>query len=109
GTAELKIGAATIALRDKDAAIVPQSAARLTFGGATETAVPAGGIAASDAIDFTVAGFADLAIDLYLPGDTSAMHSPITTHPASWQTGYVSPPGNHAGAVTMPVQATTRY
>ena len=37
------------------------------------------------------------------------MKSPITIHPASWQTNYVSPPGNHAGAVTMPVQTTTAY
>jgi len=30
-------------------------------------------------------------------------------HAASWQTGYVSPPGNHAGTPSMPVEATTRY
>jgi lysophospholipase L1-like esterase len=63
----------------------------------------------SDPADLTVPDFSELAIDFFLPDDTSASHSPVTTHPASWQTGYVSPPGNHAGAASMPVQSTTRY
>jgi lysophospholipase L1-like esterase len=74
-----------------------------------QTKVPAGAILVSDPVDLAAPDFADLAIDLYLPDDTSAMKSPITIHPASWQTNYVSPPGNHAGAVTMPVQTTTAY
>jgi lysophospholipase L1-like esterase len=109
GTAPLTIGAAQVALRDKEAAIVPQSNRVLTFGGAARTTVPAGAILVSDPVDLAAPDFADLAIDLFLPDDTAAMKSPITIHPASWQTNYVSPPGNHAGAVTMPVQTTTRY
>ena len=109
GTAGLKIAAASVALREREAAIVPQSAHALTFGGAAGVTVPAGAVTTSDPVDLTAPDFADLAIDLYLPDDTSAMRSPVTTHPASWQTGYVSPAGNHAGAVTLPVEATTRY
>ena len=109
GVVPLTIGAAQVALRDKDAAIVPQSNRVLTFGGAARTTVPAGAILVSDPVDLVAPDFADLAIDLYLPDDTAAMKSPITTHPASWQTNYVSPPGNHAGAVSMPVQTTTAY
>jgi lysophospholipase L1-like esterase len=109
GVVPLTIGAAQVALRDKDAAIVPQSNRVLTFGGMAHTAVPAGAILVSDPVDLVAPDFADLAIDLYLPEDTAAMQSPITTHPASWQTNYVSPPGNHAGAVSMPVQTTTAY
>jgi lysophospholipase L1-like esterase len=109
GTAPLTIGAAGVALRDRDAAIVPSSSRPLTFGGAARVTVPPGAIFVSDAVDLAVPDFADLAIDLYLPDDTAAMKSPITTHPASWQTGYVSPPGNHTGEVAMPVQATTGY
>lgn len=109
GVVPLTIGAAQVALRDKDAAIVPQSSRVLTFGGMARTAVPAGAILVSDPVDLVAPDFADLAIDLYLPDDTAATKSPITTHPASWQTNYVSPPGNHAGAVTMPVQTTTAY
>lgn len=109
GTAPLTIGAAQVALRDKDATIVPQSNRVLTFGGAARTVAPAGAILVSDPVDLVVPDFADLAIDLYLPDDTAAMKSPITTHPASWQTNYVSPRGNYAGIVTMPVQTTTAY
>ena len=109
GTAALRIGAASVALREKDAAIVPQSARPLTFGGAAQTTVPAGAVFVSDPVTLAAPDFSDLAIDLFLPDDTAAMTSPITTHPASWQTGYVSSPGNHAGAVSLPVQATTGY
>jgi hypothetical protein len=109
GTAPLTIGAAQIALRDRDAAIVAQSNRVLTFGGAARTTVPAGAMLVSDPVDLVAPDFADLAIDMYLPDDTAAMKSPITIHPASWQTNYVSTPGNHAGAVTMPVQTTTQY
>jgi lysophospholipase L1-like esterase len=35
--------------------------------------------------------------------------SPLTTHPAAWQIGYVSREGNHAGATDLPVQGTTAY
>ncbi len=109
GTAPLAIGAAGVALRDRDAAIVPASSRPLTFGGAARAMVPPGAILVSDAVNLVVPDFADLAIDLYLPDDTAAMKSPVTTHPASWQTGYVSPPGNHTGEAAMPVQATTGY
>ena len=109
GTAGLTIGAASVALRDRDAAIVPGSARPLTFAGSGGVVVPAGATMTSDPVDLAAPDFADLAIDLYLPGDTAAMASPITMHAASWQTGYVSPSGNHAGSVSMPVQATTRY
>lgn len=109
GTVPLTVGAAQLALRDKDAAIVPQSNRILTFGGASRTTVPAGAILVSDPVDLVAPDFTDLAIDLFLPDDTAAMKSPVTTHPASWQTNYVSPPGNHVGAVSMPVQTTTAY
>ena len=39
---------------------------------------------------------------VYLPDDTRAANSPLTIHPAAWQTNYVSPPGNYAGERTCP-------
>src|SRR5262249_17359169 len=48
----------------------------------------------------------DLAIDLYLPGDTSATTSPLTRHPGALQTNYVSPAGDFTGAVAFPVDST---
>jgi len=109
GTVPLTIGAAQVARRDKDATIVQRSNRVLTFGGAAGATVPAGAILVSDPVDLAVPDFADLAIDLYLPDDTAEMRSPVTLHPASWQTNYVSPQGNYAGVVAMPVRTTTAY
>jgi lysophospholipase L1-like esterase len=109
GTVPLTIGAAQVGLRDRDAAIIPGSNRSLTFGGDVRTTVPAGAVLISDPVDLVVRDFADLAIDLYLPDDTAATKTPMTTHAASWQTNYVSQPGNHAGAVSLPVQTTTAY
>ena len=52
--------------------------------------------------------FTDLAIDLYLPGDTAASPSPLTTHAGALQTNYVSTDGNHAGEADLPVASTTQ-
>jgi lysophospholipase L1-like esterase len=109
GTRPLTIGAAHVAPRTTGASIALGSNLLLTFGGKASAAIPAGETLASDPVTLTVPDFADLAIDLYLPDDTAAMQSPLTIHPASWQTNYVSTPGNHAGAATLPVETTTAY
>ena len=109
GTVPVTIGAAQVALRDHDASIVPQSNRPLTFDGNTSATIPPGTIVLSDPVALTVRDFGDLAIDLYLANDTAAMRSPITTHAASWQTNYVSTPGNHVGVASLPVQTTTAY
>lgn len=109
GTAPLAIGAAHIALRDKAAAILPNSGRALTFGGTAATTIPAGAVVISDPVNLRVPPLADLAIDLYLPGNTAATTSPLTVHAAAWQTNYVSPSGNYAGTTDMPIQTTTSY
>jgi lysophospholipase L1-like esterase len=108
GTAPLAIGGASIALRQKDAAIASDSTRALSFSGAPATTIAAGATAVSDPVSLTVPALADLAIDVYLPGDTAASTSPLTTHTAALQTSYVSTTGNHAGAATFPVSATTQ-
>jgi lysophospholipase L1-like esterase len=55
-----------------------------------------------------VPAFADLAIDVYLPGDTAASQSPLTTHAGAQQTNYVSTDGNHAGVADLPVATMTQ-
>jgi lysophospholipase L1-like esterase len=107
GTDPLEIGAAQIALRAQEAAIVPASSQVLTFGGRSAATIPAGAVLFSDPIPMTVPALADLAIDLYLPGDTAATTSPLTTHSAAHQTNYVSTAGNHNGAAELPVETTT--
>ena len=109
GTLPLKVGAVSVALRDKGTAIVANSNRPLTFGGLTSPVIPAGAILASDPVDFKVADFSDLVIDLYLPDDTSTWKSPITMHAASWQVNFVSTEGNHVGSASFPVQTTTAY
>ena len=109
GTQPLRIGAAQVALRDKGAAISAGSNRVLTFGGIADPLVPAGALLVSDPVDLPVPDFADLVVDLYLPDETATAMSPVTFHPASWQVNYVSKPGNHAGAATLPVAATTAY
>jgi lysophospholipase L1-like esterase len=108
GTAPLTIGAARVALRDKGAAIVAKSDRELTFSGASTVAIPPGAVMVSDPVNIAVAPFADLAIDIYLPGDTGTGTSPLTMHNVAVQTNYVSPSGNHAGAADMPVMTTTQ-
>ena len=107
GTAPLSIGAARVALRDKDAAIVQSSSRALTFGGGTAATIPPGAVIVSDPVTLSVAAFADLAVDIFLPGDTAAGASPVTMHTAALQTNYLSEPGNHTGSPQLPVSTTT--
>jgi len=106
GTTPLTIAAADIALRDKEAAIVPQSARVLNFSGRPTITIPAGAMVYSDPVDLNIPPMGDLAIDLYLPGDTNTP-SPLTMHVGALQTSYVSQTGNHVGEFTVPVVATT--
>ena len=107
GTAPLLVGAAHIALRDKDATIVPASDRALTFSGQPTIAIPAGAVLFSDPVNLTLPPAADVAIDLYLPGNTN-VPSPLAFHNAALQTSYVSETGNHVGKTALPVLATTQ-
>ena len=107
GTAPLTVGAAHVALRDKNSAIVTTSDRVLTFSGQPTIAIPAGAVLFSDPVSLALPPMADVAIDLYLPGNTNAP-SPLTMHNAALQTSYVSETGNHAGTTALPVVAITQ-
>ncbi len=107
GTAPLSIGAAHVALREKDASIVASSGRALAFSGAPGTVIPPGGIMVSDAVDLAVPALADIAVDLYLPGQTDTP-SPVTMHGAALETNYASSSGNHAGEPSMTAGSTTQ-
>src|SRR5262249_43276801 len=77
GTAPLAIGGASISLRGKGAAIQENTSRRLTFAGKTAALILGGSVLVSDAVDLSVHGLVDFAIDLYLPGDTNANGSPL--------------------------------
>lgn len=108
GTAPMPIGGAHVALRDKEAAIVPKSDRPLTFSGNPSITIPAGAIVMSDPVDLSVPALGDLVVDIYVPGDTAATTSPLTMHNAAFQTNYVSTTGNHLGEADLPVAATTQ-
>ena len=109
GTAPLTIGAAHVGLREKDAVIKGGSGRALTFAGSPSVTIPQGAVMFSDPVPLTVPALAELAIDVYLPGNTAQTSSPITGHAGTGglQTNYISPSGNHVAAATMPVQETT--
>jgi lysophospholipase L1-like esterase len=107
GTAPLRIGAAHLALRDKEASIQGGTGRALTFSGRPTFTIPPGAIAYSDPVSLTVPQMSDLAIDLFLPDDTNSP-APLTMHNGAFQTSYVSEAGNHTGAVKLPAAATTQ-
>lgn len=107
GSEPLAIGAAHVALRDKQATIVTSSDRQLTFAGNRSATIPPGAALFSDPVNLLVPPLSDFAVDLYLPGDTAGSPSPVTFHNGARQTSYVSPEGNHVGVAEMPVQTTT--
>ena len=109
GTAPLRVGAASIAMRDKGDAIVSGSSRPLMFSGKPSATIAPGAVLVSDPVTLTVPDLADVAVDLYLPGDTAAAGSPLShyTGGGAVQTNYISDTGNHAGAPTLPVRTTT--
>jgi lysophospholipase L1-like esterase len=107
GTAPLEIGAVSLALRDKESAIVERSAKRVTFSGNAAFTIPPGAVVLSDAVELQVPPFADLAIDVYVPGDVPGPVSLYTMHAGANQTSYVSATGNHTAMPAIPVMATT--
>jgi hypothetical protein len=108
GEAPLDLGAAHVAVRGSGAAIVPASDRVLTFGGRPSTRIPAGAVVVSDPVPLAVPALSDLAVSVFLPGDTGAGTSPLTMHAGANQTNYVSGPGNHVadadleGAAPLP-------
>jgi lysophospholipase L1-like esterase len=93
-----------VALREKDAAIVKASDRVVMFGGSPTVNIPPGAAVVSDPVSLTLPAFAELAVDLYLPGDTA--QSTLTLHNGALQTNYVSVTGNHAGEADFPGATT---
>jgi lysophospholipase L1-like esterase len=107
GTDPLEIGAAQIALHEKDSTIMP-SGRPLTFARRRSGTIPAGSVLISDPVSLTVPDFARLAIDLYLPRGSAAQASPVTIHPDALHGSYLSLPGDHTGVPDLPVMTTTK-
>jgi lysophospholipase L1-like esterase len=102
GDHPLIIGGAHVARRTRGAGIDPASDRALTFGGRPGVSIAAHGEVTSDAAALDVAALSDLAVSLYLPRATPAS----TSHALAQQTSYVSEPGEHTAAASLPVRAT---
>jgi lysophospholipase L1-like esterase len=103
GSGPLRIGAAHIALREKDSAIVAGSDRVLTFGGNPSFTIPVGAEIASDPVDLDLPKLRDIAVSVYIPGEES---SP-TNHLTGLHTTYISKEGDFSGAPAI-ADATTR-
>ncbi|MGW7526753.1 SGNH/GDSL hydrolase family protein [Streptomyces sp. NPDC054783] len=90
GTAPLRLGAVTVALRrgtGPDA--VPGTLRTATFHGAPTATVPPGQDTVTDPVPLPVPAAADLLVTVYTPGDSG----PATYHQTALQTSYVAPDG----------------
>jgi len=103
GTAALMVGAAHVALRGKESAIVAGSDQALTFGGKPSVSIPPGALAVSDPVNLAVPKVGDLAVSVFFPGDTG----PYTMHSTGLHTTYIVP-GNAASQAELTGAATTR-
>jgi lysophospholipase L1-like esterase len=103
GKGRLKIGAAHVALHDKDAAIVPVSDRTLTFSGSPSAVIPAGAVILSDPVDLAVSATGDVVVSVFLPEDSG----PPTQHGTGLHTTYISGAGNFAGQASFTAERTT--
>jgi lysophospholipase L1-like esterase len=107
GAAAVTIGAAHIGIRDKESAIVAGSGRTLTFSGKPTTTLYGGQVLVSDPVALVVKPLSDLAVSLYLPGDTG----PPTSHLFALRPTYISKDGNFAAAAAIgePARVTESY
>ncbi len=85
GVPALTVGAVHVALRVKDSEIVPGSDRAVTFNDKPGCTLAPGVVLVSDPIDFTFAPLADLAVSVYIPGDSG----PPTSHATALHYTYI--------------------
>ena len=86
GTHRWSIADVHVAQRSSGSTITGGTDHAATFGGQTTITIPAGGLAVSDAVSFTVPALSDIAISMYLPQATGAS----TYHAQGNVTNYVA-------------------
>jgi lysophospholipase L1-like esterase len=96
GNQAVTIANVHLAKRTSGSSVDAASDRAVTFGGAAQTTIPAGGSVTSDQVAFTVNALADVAVSFYLPSPTGN----ATVHALSNQTNYVVG-GNAAGNATL--------
>ena len=104
GTAPLDMGAAHIAIRSKDSAIVAGSDRPLLFNGKASARVLPGAVLISDPVDVVVSALSDLAISVYVPGPSGL----ASQHSQALHTTYISAQGDTTGQSEMADVTTSR-
>lgn len=104
GATPLAIGAAHIALRSEDSAIVAGSDRALLFNGKPTVTIPPGAAMLSDSVDLDVPKLSDLAVSVYLPRETI----PATIHATGLHTTYISKEGDFTAQPAIAEPATTQ-
>ena len=102
GTAPLELGAAHIALHGAESAIVQGSDRALTFNGKPSVSIPPGALVLSDAVDLQFPNLADLAVSIYIPGESGLP----TMHATGLHTTYIAK-GDATAAASL-TDTTTR-
>ncbi|MEU6281956.1 GDSL-type esterase/lipase family protein [Streptomyces sp. NPDC047028] len=107
GTAPLRLGAVTVALRRTGPDAVPGTLRRATFLGTPTTTVPPGRDLLTDPVRLPVPAGADLLVTVFVPTDCG----PATDHGTALQTSYLARNGaGHAADVNgVAYTATTRH
>lgn len=103
GAAPLDLGAAHIAIRGKDSAIVGGSDRALLFNGKPKARVLPGAVLLSDPVDLVVPRLGDLAISVYVPGDSGR----ASQHSQALHTTYIAA-GDTTDQMEMPDAMMTR-
>ena len=101
------IGAAHIALQEKDSEIVAASDRALTFDGKPGCTIRPGAVMLSDAVDLAVPELAHLAVSLYLPEATGRP----TVHATALHNTYVSAEGDSTAkpSIADPIVTQSYY
>ena len=102
GAGALVIGEAHIGRSTKGGSIEPGSDRPLTFGGKPSITIPPGALVITDAVELDSPALGDLAISIYVPGQTA----PASWHFEGLQTSYISEPGNFTASTFVPVRST---
>ncbi len=91
GASPLRVGHVTVAVADSGAAVLPGTMHPVTYRGSASFQIPAGAQILSDPVAMRVSALQDLAVSVYLPGQTAA----ATFHADAQQVNWVSA-GDHA-------------
>jgi len=103
GASPVTVGSAHVAIRSTDSEIVPASDRALSFNGKPGCTIAPGTVLLSDPVNLTIPAQGDVAVSLYLPGESGPPASHNGLH-----TTYVSREGDLTGAPAIPDAITTQ-